>query len=321
MSQGKHLVIALDLGGTQFRVAPANDKGELLRRRAEPINSPDEPERTLGRMRDVFTELLEGIDRADVRGMGAAVAGLIEPSSGVLLTSPNLLAWYNTPLKDIWERDLQVPVWVCNDANLAALGERRFGAGKGANDLVYLTVSTGIGGGVVIGGCLLVGSAGFGAELGHMTIDVNGPKCNCGNVGCLEMLASGTAIARFAVDRIAGGDVSTVADLVDGDLSTVTAQIVARAAASGDVLAGEVWNTAGTNLGVGVVSLIHIFNPELVVIGGGCSKAGDLLFGPVRRIVAERTMPDIEVSVVPAALGDDSGLLGAVAMVLEETSR
>lgn len=321
MSQGKHLVIALDLGGTQFRVALANDKGELLRRYAEPISSPDEPERTLGRMRDAFSEMLTGIDRAEVRGMGAAVTGLIKPSSGVLLTSPNLLAWYNTPLKDIWERDLQVPVWVCNDANLAALGERRFGAGKGASDLVYLTVSTGIGGGVVIGGRLLVGSAGFGAELGHMTIDLNGPKCNCGNVGCLEVLASGTAIARLTVERIARGDASSVADRANGDLNKVTAEMVAQAAASGDALAQEVMDRAGTNLGVGVVSLIHIFNPELVVIGGGCSKAGDLLFGPVRRIVAERTMPDIEVNVVPAALGDDSGLLGAVAMVLEETSR
>jgi glucokinase len=185
---------------------------------------------------------------------------------------------------------------------------------------VYLTVSTGIGGGVITGGCLLNGANGFGAELGHMTIDLSGPACNCGNEGCLEMLASGTAIARDAAERIARGEVSAIADRVAGDLSMVTAGLVAEAAQAGDAVAMEVMRRAGTNLGVGVVNLVHIFNPELVIIGGGVSRAGDLLFGPVRKVVAERKMRDIEVSIVPAALGDDPGLLGAVAMVLENTS-
>lgn len=319
MSRGKHLILTLDLGGTQFRIALANEKGELLKRYAEVMDSPDSPEKTIGRMKMATGDLIAGFDLSALRGMGIAVAGLVVPGSGVLLTSPNLPAWYGTGLKDIWEQELQLPVFVCNDANLAALGEHKFGAGRGVKDLIYITVSTGIGGGVITGGRLLLGALGFAAEVGHITIDLNGPKCPCGNVGCLEMLASGTAIARMAVERISKGEPSAVVDLVAGDLSSVTAEVVAAAAESGDVLAGEVMHTAGMNLGVGVVNLIHVFNPELIIIGGGCSKAGDLLFGPVREVVAERVIRDITVDIVPASLGDDPGLLGAVALVLENT--
>lgn len=320
MSQRKHLILVLDLGGTQFRIALANDEGELLRRHAEPLDAPDKPEQTIGQMKNAIKEMLSGIDLALLRGMGVAVAGLVKPTDGVLLTSPNLLDWYNTPMKDIWEQELHLPVWVCNDADLAALGEHRFGAGRGIDDLIYITVSTGIGGGVITGGKLLLGASGFAGEVGHMTIDLNGPGCSCGNVGCLEMLASGTAIARFAVEKISRGELSTITDLVAGDLGKVTAETVAEAARSGDLVAREVMHTAGANLGIGVVNLVHIFNPELVIIGGGCSKAGDLIFEPVRQVVDERTMPDISVRIVPTALGDDPGLLGAVALVLENTS-
>lgn len=153
-----------------------------------------------------------------------------------------------------------------------------------------------------------------------MTIDVDGPVCNCGNVGCLEVLASGTAISRLAADRLSDGETSVITDVVGGDYSKVTASIVAEAAASGDGMAREIMHTAATNLGIGVVNLVHLFNPELVIIGGGVSRAGDLIFEPVRKVVAERKMPDIEVQIIPAGLGDDPGLLGAVALVLDNTS-
>ncbi|MEE8470278.1 MAG: ROK family protein [Dehalococcoidia bacterium] len=319
MSQGKDLILTLDLGGTQFRMALANEKGELLKRYAEVMDSPDDPARTIGQMKDAAREMLLGIDSAEMSGMGIATAGLVEPVTGVLLTSPNLPAWYGTRLKDIWEKELELPVWVCNDANLAALGEHRFGVGKGVEDLIYITVSTGIGGGVITGGKLLLGASGFAGEVGHVTIDLNGPRCSCGNVGCWEMLASGTAIARMAVEKISSGEPSTINDLVAGDLSRVTAEVVAGAAGSGDAVAVEVMHTAGTNLGIGIVNLVHIFNPALVIVGGGCSRAGDLIFGPAQQVVAERMMPDIAVRIVPASLGDDPGLLGAVALVLENT--
>lgn len=319
MSQDRNLVIAIDIGGTHFRVALVSDEGVILERHADLVNSDQPPDHALGRIRDAAADMLSRAGRERVRGVGAATAGLVTPGTGVLLMSPNLPTWYNTPLKQIWERELELPAWVGNDANLAALGERRFGAGRGSDDLVYITCSTGVGGGVITGGRLVSGFRGFAGEIGHMTIDIHGPRCRCGNVGCLEVMASGTAIARMARERLAAGESSSIGALAAGDLGSISAKMVAEAARSGDSLAADVMNTAAANLGVGVVNLVHIFNPEVVVIGGGVSRAGDLLFDPVRRVVAERSMPDIPVEIVPAALGDDSGLLGAAALVMEST--
>jgi len=318
LSQSNQLVLTLDIGGTHFRLALADEKGQLLRQGKGDSRPESGPEEALGRIKEAIAEMLSGIEPGSVSGMGIAVAGLVTPTTGVLLTSPNLLSWYNTPLKEIFEHELQLPVLVGNDANLAALGEHRFGAGVGSDDILYITVSTGIGGGVISGGKLLTGSSGFAGEIGHMTIDLNGPKCNCGNVGCLEAMASGTAIARLALEKLSHGEASAITDLIDGDLARVTAKVVVEAARSGDPVAQEVVHTAATNLGVGVTNLVHIFNPEIVILGGGVSQSGELLFEPVRQVVAERTMPDYSVRIVPAALGDDCGLLGAAALVLGE---
>ena len=319
MNKEKNKILAMDMGGTQFRIALANEQGKILKRFASPIESPDNPERGIEQIMGEINELLSGVDASEVRGMGVAIAGLITPETGILLTSPNLLEWYNTPIKDIFEEELKMPVWVGNDANMAAVGERRFGAGKGIDDLIYITVSTGVGGGIIIGGKMLVGSCGFGAEIGHMTIDVNGIKCNCGNVGCLETLASGTAIARMAIEKISEGEKSSISKMISGDIDKVTSKLVYDAASDGDAMAADVMLTAATYLGVGVVNLVHLFNPTMVIIGGGVSRAGDILFRPVRQVVAERAMRDIQVEIVPAGLRDDPGLLGAVAMVLENT--
>ena len=318
MSQSNHFVLALDIGGTHFRLALADQKGQLLRQCKGHSSPENGPEQAIERIKDAATEMLSGLEPGSVRGMGIAVAGLITPATGVLLTSPTLLSWYNTPLKEIFEKELQLPVWVGNDANLAALGEHRFGSGIGCDDLIYITVSTGIGGGVITGGKLLTGSSGFAAELGHMTIDLNGPRCNCGNVGCLEAMASGTAIARLTLEKLSCGEASVITDLVAGDLTKVTARVVGEAASSGDAVARAIMHTAATNLGVGIVNLVHIFNPELIIIGGGVSQSGELLFDPVRQVVAERTISDYTVRIVPATLGDDCGLLGAAALVAGE---
>jgi glucokinase len=306
----------MDVGGTHFRIALASEKGEILKQYKGPSNADKGPNAAVGSIIQSIREMLSDFDAGSVTGMGIAIAGLVTPRTGVLLTSPNMLSWYNTPLKDIFERELQMPVAVGNDANLAVLGEHRFGAGIGSDHVIYITVSTGIGGGVISGGKLITGSCGFAGELGHMTIDLNGPRCNCGSIGCLEIMASGTAIARIASERLSQGEASTITGLVDGDLSKVTAKVVVEAAESGDALAGEVMHTAAGNLGVGLANYVHIFNPDIIALGGGVSQAGELLFEPVRQVVAERIMQDYSVSIVPAALGDDSGLLGAAALVL-----
>jgi glucokinase len=264
---------------------------------------------------------MSDIDLKQVLGMGVAAAGLVNPGTGVLLYSPNLPRLRDAPLKALLEQEIKAPVWLANDASLAALGEHRFGAGRGFSHLVYITVSTGIGGGVIIDNALFLGSQGFAAEIGHMVIDPDGPRCACGNIGCLEALASGSAIARMASEEMSKGKVSVITSLADNDLSGVTAEVVARAAQSGDPLASEIMERAGTSLGIGVVNLLHLFDPELIIIGGGVSRAGELILAPVRKVIAERAMPGFrQAKVVTSALGDDSGLYGAVALVLEKCS-
>ena len=318
MNGKQRQVLALDVGGTHFRLALIDENGEILKQCKGESCAEEGPEQGTRRIMDAIPEMLSGIDIGAITGMGIAIAGLVTPETGVLLTSPNMLSWYNTPVKEIFERELKIPVQIGNDANLAVLGEHRFGAGRGSNDVIYITVSTGIGGGVITGGKLLTGSAGFAGELGHMTIDLNGPKCKCGSIGCFEAMASGTAIAAFAVDRLSRGEQSTITGAVSGDLTKVTAKVVAEAAKAGDTVARAVMKTATTNLGVGLANLVHIFNPDIIILGGGVSQAGDLIFEPVREVVAGRIMRDYTVSIVPAALGDDCGLLGAAALLLGE---
>ena len=246
------------------------------------------------------------------------VAGPID-QNGVVLSPPNLPGWDNTPLRSLWEEEFRVPVYIGNDCNLAALGEYRFGAGMGRDNIVYIAIGTGIGGGVIIDGRLFTGSGGLATELGHMTIDPSGPRCNCGNTGCLEALASGTAIARAAVERIQCGEASTITRLATSDLGRVTAETVQTAAISGDKLARDVIERAGRDLGIGITNLLHLFNPELVIIGGGVAMMGELILNPARKTVAERAMPGFIVPIVPSSLGDDAGLLGAVALVGESS--
>jgi glucokinase len=317
-SLSRDFILALDLGGTQFRLALANRDGKLLSRYAASTHAAESQRRLIERINKAIREITSDIGLEQVLGMGVAAAGLVNPGTGVLLSSPNLPKLRNVPLKALLEWEIEAPVWLANDASLAALGEHRFGAGRGFSHLIYITVSTGIGGGVIIDNGLFLGSQGYAAEIGHMVIDPDGPRCACGNTGCLEALASGSAIARMASEELSRGRVSSITSLAGDDLGHVTAEMVARAAQSGDPLALEIMERAGASLGIGVVNLLHLFDPELVIIGGGVSRAGELILAPVRRVIAERAMSGFRgAKVVTSALGDDSGLLGAVTWVLD----
>jgi len=238
----------------------------------------------------------------------------------MITASPNLPGWYDVPLRGIVSEKYGVNTFLINDADAAALGEHRFGAGKGVNTLVYLTVSTGIGGGIIINGKLHTGLHGSAAEIGHMTIDVNGPKCNCGNVGCWETLASGTAMAKEAIRRVSQGERSSLTEIVDGKIENITAEEVSLAAQGGDWLALEVISKVATYLGIGMTNLVNIFDPEMIIVGGGLAKMGDLLLSPVRQLVRERafTLSAQTVRIVPAQLGDDAGVLGAAAFAFQQ---
>lgn len=243
----------------------------------------------------------------------------MDARTGIVRFTPNIPGWTEVPLRDLMAGDFGVPTFVANDANLAALGEYRFGAGKGVRDLVYLTISTGIGGGILIDGRLFEGGQGLGGEVGHMIVEPNGPRCGCGGYGCLEAVASGTAIAREARVAVERGIPSALSQLADRP-EALTAREVVQAASQGDELARRILEQAGRYIGLAIVSLMYLFNPALVILGGSVAiGAGDLLMAPLRQTVRERSQRVYweNTPIVPAALEDDVVLLGALALALE----
>jgi glucokinase len=254
-------------------------------------------------------------------GICIACAGGIDTGRGVVVTpSPHLPGWVDIPLAEIVRKRFGIPAFVVNDASAAALGEHRSGAGRGVKNIVLLTLGTGIGGGIIADGKLYLGAAGAAGELGHMSVDGGGPACGCGNMGCLEMLASGTAVTGDAIQRIRQGQKSVLTEMVEAKIENITAEMVGAAARSGDTLAREVIARAAYYLGVGLVNIVNIFNPEMIVLGGGMVGLGDLLIEPGKRLVAERafTISSRAVRIVVAQLGNEAGVYGAAAFALEK---
>ena len=248
-------------------------------------------------------------------GVGLSLASPVEPETGVMRNPPNLPGWDGYTLKPLLERRLSLPVSAANDATLAALAEHRYGAGSPYSSFIYITLSTGIGGGLILDGKPYLGARGFAGEVGHVTIDRGGPVCGCGNVGCLEALASGTAVARIARERIAAGGEK---GLLHGHGGALDSEAVFRAARLGDPTAQEIVQEVGESLGAGIVSLMAAFDLEAFVVGGGMSESLDLLLPGIERRVALHAMEHHRegVPIVKSQLGDDAGLIGAGVMAL-----
>jgi len=312
--------LGIDLGGTKIIAALVDRQGRILARDYRETMPADGQAAVIARMIDAACTVMEagGVNASQVAAVGVAAPGPIDAESGVVTAPPNLPGWKDVPLRRLMEEDLSVPTWLENDANAAALGEHRFGAGKGTRHMIYVTASTGIGGGLILDGQLYRGATGAAGEIGHITLLPKGPHCGCGNRGCLEALASGKAIAREARERVSRGVPTLIGDLAEGDLDQISAKLVAQAAAQGDIPAREIIEEAMSYLGLGMASLVNLFNPELIVIGGGLTKMGELLFDPVRRIIARTAFRSSAeaVEVVPAQLGDDVGVLGAAAVAM-----
>lgn len=309
---GRVRFLVIDLGGTQLRVAVADGEGNLHGRQIEGTrNVGPGPivEQIAGLAERSLSEAELTAD--DMRLAVVATPGPVDPSSGIVYSAPNMVGWHDEPLEEMLEERLGMPVRLVNDANAAALGESLYGSGTGARALFYITVSTGIGGGFVLDGTVLDGVSGMAAEIGHMTIERNGPLCHCGNRGCLEALASGTSIARRFNEAVHAGQETAYR----GD-RPATARQVAELASAGDPLGVEIFGDAARAVGVGVVNILHLFNPDVVSIGGGVTHAGELLFGPIREVVGARAMARARacVRIVRADLGENAGLLGAAAV-------
>ncbi len=311
------LALALDLGGTRFRWAIVDAGGRLLRRAEGASEEGITRARLMARLEEVARQILADHGAA-LAGLGAAVPGPMDPSRGYIYAAPNLPCLDAFDFKRYWEDRLSLPVWAANDADLAALGEQRFGAGKGAQHLVYLTVSTGVGGGFILDGRLYQGAGGPVAEVGHMVIDAQGPPCRCGRLGCLEALASGTAIARMAAEALAQRPGWSPAGREGGISGPVTAEQVATAARSGDDLAVDIFARAARALATAILNLIHLLAPEMIILGGGVTRAPDLLLPTIREQVIAGVLPGFRVPpIVTAALGDNAGLVGAACLVFD----
>ena len=320
-------VLGIDIGGTNLVVgAVAEDGSALHALRSEPTRPEEGADAVLRRLgamgRAVMDETRKTVPGAEFAGVGAGAPGPLDTKRGVVLLTPNL-GWVNLPLRQLLQDALGIPAMIDNDANCAVLGEWWRGAARGAKQVIGITIGTGIGGGIIVDGRLYHGASDCAGEIGHTTVEVNGRRCKCGNYGCLEAYASGPAIARRAVEAIEAGQTSKLPDYVDGALEKITAQTVYQAAHDGDELAEEVVGDTAKFLGAGIANMINIFNPEIVVVFGGVTYAGERLFGPLRREVAKRAFkPAVAVCrIVPAELTGTAGVYGAARTFIDQTRR
>jgi glucokinase len=260
-----------------------------------------------------------GVPRSAFLGVGIGAPGTVDRGAGLVLAAPNL-KWYDFPLVARMTELTGLPVTLDNDANCATYGEWWLGAARGGRNVIGVTIGTGVGGGIIVDKHVYHGSSDAAGEIGHITIDLHGRRCGCGNYGCLEAYASGPAIAERAREALAGGEPSLLNELCGGDLTKLTAAIVYRASKDGDALASEVVRETARFLGTGVANMLNVFNPDVVVLAGGVAQAGDSLFVPLRAEVKKRAFkPAVDACrIVPGALGGSAGMVGAVAAFLAE---
>jgi glucokinase len=314
MAQDKWFV-GIDLGGTKIGTGLVDSRGAVKASDYRPTKAVKGRDAVIQRIVEATHKVMReaGIAPSDVSGIGIGAPGPLDIAKGILTEPPNLPGWRDVPLKEIIEDAIGISTYLENDANAAAIAEYLYGAGKGTRDMIYVTVSTGIGGGLILNGQIYHGAHGGAGEVGHMTILPDGPLDGCGNRGCLEALASGTAIALAGRELVEHGVPTLIAELAGGDPEGISAKIVVEAMHKGDAYATEIVSSAMRYLGIGMANLVNLFNPEMIVIGGGLSHLGDLLLGPVRRGIDRHAFQTHarQVVVTLAQLGDRVGIVGA----------
>jgi glucokinase len=308
------VVIGVDLGGTNLRTALLRIDGDIFNRRKEATNASDGWKKVVARLVDNITKQREIAAQRGlhVSAVGVGAPGVIRMDTGVVVKSPNFPDWNNLPLRDELEKALHIPVVIENDANAAALGEQWRGAGRGINSMILLTLGTGVGGGVVLDNKIWQGADGMAGEVGHMTLIPDGRQCGCGNTGCLEMYASARGIVQSY--REASGKLEAPQS------SEITSAQIYQDARNGEHVARQVMKDMGSMLGIGIANLINIFNPNMIVIGGGVKDAWDLFIGSTHEEIMKRAfqVPAERTEIVPSLLGDDAGMIGAAAGALQK---
>lgn len=317
--------VGIDIGGTNIKLATLWSDGELLQSTQIRTRADDGPEQALSRLCDAVEDLLgrSGMAPDDLRTIGMDSAGIIDPDTNRVVDSPNLRSWEDFPLAARIGAHFGVPVVLENDVNAMAYGEWCCGAGRGTRHMVALTLGTGVGGGLILDGKLYRGAHGAAAELGHMTLDVHGPRCTCPSVGCFERHLGAAWIVERTVRRLQ--DDARPSRLRDVPRQDLDPEHLSRAAAAGDAVAGDILRETGELLGFALVSLVNIFDPERIVIGGGIAGAGEALLGPAEDVLRRHAMriPARAVELVVAELGDEAALIGAALLAVESlgTSR
>jgi glucokinase len=314
----KKFLCGVDLGGTKISTGIVDENGNIIKSIKIPTMAEKGPDVVIERIEESIYQVLKdtGLEMSNLKGIGIGSPGPLNAKKGIVISPPNLPHWSNVPIVEILSKRLGIEVRLENDANAAAIGEHLFGSGRGVDNFVYITVSTGIGGGVIIEGKLYSGENSNAAEIGHHTINFDGPRCNCGNYGCFEAYASGTAIARFAREGIEKGIKTKIKELAgEGE---VKAEHVFEAAKLGDEFAKELVEKEAFYLGVGIANIMAFYNPRKIAIGGGVSAQWDMLYGKMMETVRKKALkPNAEVcEVVKAQLGENIGVLGAAALLL-----
>lgn len=314
-------IIGLEIG-VDFILAILTDfRAHVLWRHREDTNQAEGQEVILARALAILRQALAAgqSTHSPVLGIGVGVPGLVDIPSGTLLFAPNL-HWYDVPLREVFSRQFNVPVFVDNDANISALGEKYFGVAQGSKDFIYLSIGVGLGGGIVLNGQLYRGIGGYAGEIGHMTIVDDGECCNCGNRGCWETLVSQTAVIKRVQKAIEAGNASLVSQLVEGRLERISIPLIVRAAGKGDQVARQALEETGTYLGIGIANLINAFNPEWIILGGVVSLASDYLLPAIERTMEKRSLIWARrmVRVTASSYGADACVMGGVALVLHD---
>lgn len=308
------VIIGVDLGGTRIRAACCDRQLNILDRKETFTHAKEGRDATMQRIKDLIRDVMP--DNATVEGIGFSAPGPSNPKTGVVVAPPNLPGWHDVPLGDILHEEFGVPVYLGNDANVAALAEAMRGAAQGYRNVIYITVSTGIGSGIISGGYMILGYEGLGAEIGHIPLVVDQ------RITTLEKEAAGPALASKARSLIEAGEESMITDIVGGNLDAVDGEAVGKAAKQGDTLALAIVEKAGQIVGLGLVTMLHLFNPEIIVIGGGVANGlGDLLLTPARKTIQQYTIDDAywrDLHIVTPDLPEDVGIIGAAALVLTQ---
>jgi len=318
----KEYYIGLDLGGTKILTGLADKNGEIISRSRRATEAALGEKKIIENMVETVEDVMQksGISSDKIRALGIGSPGPLDAEKGIIIENSNL-PWKNVPIVEKMELALDIKTLLKNDANAAALGEKWFGAGRRVDNMVYITISTGIGGGAVINKELFTGVNDNACEIGHTVIDPDGPLCGCGNNGCLEAFASGTAIGKMAREAAEAGESKMMLDLADNIPENVDAVICAQAAHRGDKTAQEIFDKAAYYLGIGLGNVVNIFNTEMIVLGGGVMKASELFLDKAVKTMNDIALPGpLEVvEIKESELGSDIGLMGAVAVAMEDS--